>query len=799
MIKHWLCPANFRRENSLVSRAARPSFHAMRRVLLTLLALLLATVLGAGWYAYHKGFTSKWRGLVTKELRNRGVEVSLRRLTLEPWRGLVAKEVRIFETKDRKRTVALIDEVVLQVNYANLIRGKTFLDALDLRDANLSLRLDPASTRGQRVEVAKLNARLFLPPQQIYLAHADAEVFGIRVHAAGRLINPQSFRLQPGQQGVPTLAVIERIAAEMAALKFEAEAPVLNVTFSGDLASADKITVDLALWGEKIRRQDYLLQSLYAAANFRDGVFDLRELTGRDASGEFRLTGRAEPAARNAQFRLRSTLDLPALLRAFAFLPAGHDTVFYTAPTLEARGEFAFGDKLAGQILGRLELGKFACRSVIFENAAADFSFDGTRWAVRGARLAHRTGTVTGDLQQVPGDFRGRLKSNINPKALRPLLTGVAAETLGQFEFPQPPLLTLDARGTAPTLDALTVSGEIRLGPATFRGVAAESATATVQYADRVLSLAPFRVQRSEGGGGGGLHFDFRRDEVRFDKIQGSVNPAEVMQWIEPKLIKDVLPYRFPRKPPNLVIDGLVHAKGGKTTRLTIDVKAPAGMDYTFLKKNLSFPQLSGKLLFTADQLRLSALDATLFGGAVRGDAEISLLPNRPGHSAHLALENIDFARLTKLFFNYEDSRGRLNLTYDFTGRGEDARAMEGRGDFAVTDGNVFAIPFLGPFSGILNGLVPGMGHDVARKGTATFLLKDGVASTNDLVIEGNGFSMIGHGRLFFIDDKMDFDMRINAQGLPGVLLFPVSKLLEYTADDKLSKPNWRPKLVPRL
>ena len=41
--------------------------------------------------------------------------------------------------------------------------------------------------------------------------------------------------------------------------------------------------------------------------------------------------------------------------------------------------------------------------------------------------------------------------------------------------------------------------------------------------------------------------------------------------------------------------------------------------------------------------------------------------------------------------------------------------------------------------------------------------------------------------------------MRINAQGLPGVLLFPVSKLFEYTADEKLSKPVWRAKMLPKL
>ena len=767
----------------------------MRRVLLLLLALLLAALLGAGWYAYDKGLTGKWRGLVKREFRKRGVELELSRLTLDPVRGLVAREVRVFETRERRRTLAIIDEMVLQVNYANLIRGRAFLDALDLRDAHLSLPLDPAKPRGQRLEIAKLNARLYLPPQQIYLANAEAEILGVRVQASGRLINPPP----PSRNGVPPLAVFERIAAEITALQFEAEPPLLSLTFSGDLAQPDKVAVTFALWGEKIRRGKYLLDSLYLAGDFRDGALDIKELTARDSAGELRLTGLLEPAAKSGQVRLRSTLDAPALLRAFGQLPALDEAVFYTPPTIEARARLSFGETPTAHVFGHVALGKFACKSVIFESASADFSSDGARRTLREVRVAQRSGEVSGDVQELPGDFRARLRSTINPKALRPLLTGQAGETLAQFEFSQAPQIVLEAHGTAPTLEAIVVHGDVQLGPASFRGVPATGGSATVHYENRVLSLAPFHVQRAEGGGGGGLYFDFRRDEVRLDKIKASVNPPEVMLWIEPKLVKDVLPYRFPRQPPNLFIDGLVHTKGGKSTRLAIDVQAPAGMDYTFLKKNLSFPQLTGRLLFTPDHLRISDLDAALFGGAVRGDAEISLAKNRPSHSAHLALENVDFASLTKLFFNYDNSRGHLNLTYDFTGRGEDARTMEGRGDVAVTDGNIFAIPFLGPLSGVLNGIVPGMGRDVARKGTSTFVIKDGVISTEDLVVQGKGFSMLGHGRLFFIDDRMDFNMRINAQGLPGVLLFPVSKLFEYTADEKLSKPVWRPMMVPKL
>ena len=353
-------------------------------------------------------------------------------------------------------------------------------------------------------------------------------------------------------------------------------------------------------------------------------------------------------------------------------------------------------------------------------------------------------------------------------------------------------------RGAAPAFEACTFTGDLRLGATSYRGVACESLRTPVRYADRTLTLSPFQLKRAEGGGSGGLVFDFKRDEVRLEKIKATVHPPEVAQWIDADLVRHVSPYRFKRA-PNLAIDGVVHTKGGKSTRLNVDVEAPGGMDYAFMHRDLSFPQISGKLAFAWDRMKISSLGASLFGGRLTGSAEISLVKGKPGHGANMQLENVDFASLTRLYFNYADSQGRLNGRYDFTGRGDEARTMRGRGEVLVTEGNVFAIPFLGPFSGILNSIVPGMGLSVARRAGASFTLDAGTIETKDLVIEGAGFSMFGNGKLFFLDDRMNFNMRVNAQGLPGVLLFPVSKLLEYTSDDKLSKPVWRARVVPKL
>ncbi len=772
----------------------------MRRVLLTLFALLLAVVLAALWYASEKGFTSKWRGYVTREFHKRGVEVTLRRLTLDPMRGLVAKEVRVLDASDRRRILAVIDEMVLQVNYANLVNGKPFLDALDLRDASLSLPLDPQKPKGQKIEIAKLNARLFLPPQQLYLAHADAEIFGLHVSASGRLIHPEAFRSDASSRNLFASDIVARVFEEIAAVKFDGEPPVVSLTFSGDLAEPEHLFVDLSLWGEHLRRKHYAVKSLYVLASYRAGVLDLKQLAVTDAAGELRLTGLWEMAAHKAQVQLRSSIDAPALARTCGDFPWLDDLILYTPPKIDLRLAMTFGDRPSLQALGHVGLKKSAFRTVIFDHADADFSWDGGRWSLRDVQIV-RSGNeeVTGDAMQVGGDFRARLRSTMNPKALRPLLTGKAAEALAQFDFPKAPQFTLEARGAAPTLEALTMDGEFKLGAASFRNVPAERAKATIHFENRVLSVAPFRVEREEGSGNGNLYFDFRRDEVRFDKCKISLNPPEVAMWIDPELVKDILPYRFPRHPPNLLIDGVVQTKGGRTTRLGIQVEAPAGMDYTFLKKNLSASQVSGKLLFTNERLKISEVSASLLGGSLKGAADISLVGARPGYNASVEVENVDFAGLTKLYFDYENSRGHFNGRYEFSGRGDDGRAIDGRGELSVSEGNIFAIPFLGPLSGVLNSIVPGMGHDVARHAAATFTIADGVVTTDDMVVQGKGFSMIGNGKLFFLDDRMDFNVRINAQGLPGVLLFPVSKLFEYNADQKISRPVWRPKIVPRL
>ena len=137
-------------ETPRIYRARRRRRPLLRRALTISLRLtfiaMVAAIAGSGWYLAKKGFGRKWRKTIVQELHDRGVEASVRRLTLDPFRGLVAKDVRIYDYKKRESTLALISEISLDINYAALLHHQPFLNAIDIRNGELTVPL-PDATR----------------------------------------------------------------------------------------------------------------------------------------------------------------------------------------------------------------------------------------------------------------------------------------------------------------------------------------------------------------------------------------------------------------------------------------------------------------------------------------------------------------------------------------------------------------------------------------------------------------------------------------------------------------------------
>ncbi len=784
----------------------------------------LVALLWAGLYVYGHGFTRRWRTQLADELRSHGLDFSASRLTLNPFEGLVAENVHLYLLDEHHTQLMSINRAAVDIDFLKLIQKKPFLNSLDLHDARLWVPVDLGYSQGTggrggrkpvKVRLRRFQAKLIFLPGEVQISQAEGEVHGIQISVTGSLLHPESFR--SGTAGpAPSQEELERqhqlaktILTEIEKIRSDSVPPRVEVRFSGDLARLDDLRAEMQLRGDGIRRGAYRLSTLRAQLNYEHGSLRVPELQMADARGKLSASGDFNPVAGQASFQLDSGLDLPALAREF--LPEAESLLgpvtLHDTPHLRIdNGQVQFASARliapnlpAVQLTGRLSLGRCAYRKVEFERAETDFSWSSDRWYLRGlhvSRPGNSAQQITADVLAEPGGCRVRLNSTYDPGAFAALLPTRGRAALGEWKFQDAPRVELTATGKSlDDPDGFRVEGRLTLGRTRYRGVGLNRGQSEFAYGDRALSYRHFTLERDEGSGAGDLFvYDFGRHEARLENVRATLDPGQISVWIDPDVAHAVAPYHF-RKPPATVTNGVVQFDGGRNSRLTVEVNAPGGMEYTFLRRPLVFQSVVGQVLFTDDRLRLNDMRGEIFGGQMRGSLDLSLVRGAPDYTAALEVQNLDFPRLTKLFFDYDAAKGQLGGSYRFTGRGDDARTLRGSGQLRVDGGNVLGIPFLGPLSGILGRALPNFGVDVAHEASASFQTKDGKVYTGNINARGTGFSLFGAGWLGYVNDTMNMRVRINSRGLPGAVLYPVSKLLEYGSQGPLERPIWKPRI----
>jgi hypothetical protein len=754
-----------------------------------------AALIGGGWYLARKGFGREWRRRVVEELHKRGVEVSIRRLTLNPFRGLVAQDVRVFDYKNRSNTLAMVSEISLDINYAAFFHRQPFLNAIDVRNAQIWLPLNGSDAATRQPRLKNFGAHVYFPPEQIYVRQAEGVLAGIRISVTGQLIKRGDYSASPPlsqEEREKRIQTLSRIIGEIQKCSFPNGPPTLQVKFDGDLADMENGRLEATLRAEAIQRQGYQLRDLSLTAEYRDQRLNISRCEWSDQAGALAAQASWSRQSGEADFEVRSTIDVKSLLQAFGSGKQLGDLTFQTPPVVDVSGRCNLNTGTQPKLLGHVGVKSFTFQGIPLKDLAADFVWNGDRLMVRDIRVSQEGGQLKADLLDAPGDFRLNIDSTLNPAVLRGFLSPQMRTFVDEWEWQRLPAVHLEIQGASDRPDSWTGTGTLSLGRTRFRGAWLNGATSNLHFGQGAVTYDNFRIVRDEGVGTGTFTYDFKNHEVRFNNIRSSLEPADAILWVDPKLLKSVTPYKF-HQPPNLSANGLYQFGGGKATRFEISVDAAKGMDYVFLGKSLPFDQVSGKLIFTSDRLQIANLKTTILSGTAIGSAEISLGSNDQRYRANLALNQIDFPRLTELYFNYKSAQGQLRGTYDFSGVGSDSRKMRGSGSLEVTRGDVFAIPVFGPLSEILNTILPGSGYSIARKATCSFNIKDGIFHTDDFEAQGKLFSMLGHGDVHFIDDKLDFTIRMDMHGA-GVLLIPMYKLFEYEGTGSAKHPDWHPK-----
>ncbi len=165
-------------------------------------------------------------------------------------------------------------------------------------------------------------------------------------------------------------------------------------------------------------------------------------------------------------------------------------------------------------------------------------------------------------------------------------------------------------------------------------------------------------------------------------------------------------------------------------------------------------------------------------------------------YSGDLRITSVNFRKFAAVYSQEYDTEGDISAHAEFTGKLGDWKTLKGKGAIVILNSNLYAVPILGPLTPLLGALLPTpiSGFNVAKEADATFKLADGFAVTDDLVASTKVFRLTSKGQVDYLEDRIQFHAQVKFGRLLGLVLFPVSKILEYTGEGTVGDPKWRPR-----
>jgi len=749
-----------------------------------------------------------------QKLSSEAIRVEIGRLALDPFAGLIARDVVISERKEGGRVLARVSRIALSLNLSELMARRVVVDKLQLENAGVSIPVDNREA-SPRIDIEGVRAEAILLGDQLRLSRFNGVIEGVRVEVTGQFLNPKSFQLPQGgglaspqaaapRNSAPTVPPDKMLAAildTVAKVRFPDGPPVIQARLEADLANLDSLRIeDLAVRSARVESPWWKLQSIQLHGRYADGVLQIPRLVVRDATGSLEASAEWTKASQLLEAGVISTLQPGPFLRQLSEKdPALKSLRFRKPPQIEAHAVLHLGGgAVSGRTTGMVSASDIVFKGVGFRDVGCGFAWKDGLFYVRDLRVGVGKGTLAGNVWVAPGDFRLAVRNTIAPTELLGLFDENTRAFIANMEFKDLPDVSVELKADKPDFAAIRGNGHIKLGRTAIRGSWMESAVSDFEIGDRCVTYKNFQIAGAGGQGTGSFAYDVGLQEARLDNVRSTMMPEKVLLWIDPKIAQNVVPYRF-QTPPSAIVQGKVHLKDPNKNNLAITLQADSGLDYDLLHRTLHFGATSAQVNIIGAKVHADVKHAALMGGSIALKAIVSVDPKDQAFGVDVKLNRVNFAQLTKLYFKFETSKGLVSGNYKFDARAGKENLMRGAGSLRVENGDVFAIPILGPFSDILGSILPGVAYETAHLATADFTVANEIINTKNFTIKGAGFSMFGSGDVYFMTGKLDMDMRLNARGLPGIVFFPVSKLLEYVSTGTVSVPAWRPKIIPRI
>ncbi len=823
----------------------------IRRFFLILILLLVGVAIWGAIYAQKKGFTRTWRELVEGEFAKRGYYVDIGKLTLGPFQGLVAEDVRFFQDPQRRRELAFVDNVILDLDLSDVLNRDLSVNTLDVQDASLTLPLTPGRRDSELLQVNRFSARLVVTESQIEVVRAQAEVAGFAVSMKGSLYRPplhvapvEVTEAELEEQRQQLLEIrrrldrVQRVIDELGRFEFSPDDPPrLEIEFAGDLADLAHLNATVRLAAPEFRRGAYTVEQLDAQAEY-DGESQLgviKELHLRDALGDLRLRCDWEVSDKTVDFELESSADLPGMIAAIWPNPKLGEVVFFSPPRVRAEGTIRLDElgatvlpRVPMEVVGELRSERFGSRGAVFDGMEMQFSVSGGRYYVRNLRLDHKSGLMLANLMYDPARtedrFRYQSEIRLDPEVLMPFVTSERTKHfLSDWQFDDSSAVYFAALGEGPSLDPETwnTRGVIDLRQFRRRSVPFDHLETEYASVGPVHEFRNLSVERPEGRLTAGLvrhHVEERTWET--EDLRSTLDLYATLRAVAPSVAKSLEAFRFSH-PPEVRMHGLVDRREPSEDpaappprhdfELSFASEQPA--TFEFLGRPLPLAHPAGKVRASEGKLRLTEFEAGLFGGTARATFETDRLESDGAFRSTLSAEGLDYGELLRLYGNSERrADGRWSGDLALSGKLGEHDSWSGQGAVRLRDGDLLALPAFSPvIDNLLQALaalkrVAAVGNEPASPGdepgesvpskpdpapvgaSADLEISEGVVSVLDLRSTSETLRLTGGGTIDSASRAIAIDLSVAWREDPRVGL-------GIEARGPLSAPKWRLKL----
>jgi len=723
--------------------------------------------------------------------------VTVDRLLLDPTGALLAERVTVYRDRQRQNVMLQLDRVRVTFAWLSWWRGSGLIDSASVSNADVHLPVGPPG--GDTADFQEVNADVSFDARDIRIENAQARIFGVAIAIRGTIHNDGFPTAKPPTQE-QLLAREQTWRAVVSAMDDIGTERPLDVNLEFETSTADLIggRANFSLEGRNLTWRSAPVDEFSIHGSMSDGLVTLSDFKIGLDRGDLTAYGEWNLTERTAELQFLSSMDITALAPAFSGpLGAALGKLDFPneAPAMSGRVLFDLQNGFHTDVQADLDWRNFTFNGVHFERLSIPIAYDGKRLLIPELKIAGEAGNVDSELffdgTSATPTLNGKIVSNLDPTVLKGVFGQGMDAFLGSCDFPNGgPQIEATATGNALKTDAWTVKGKLTTGAFSYKNAAFDQAQSDFTFADSRLNLPDLEVHRPEGTGGGGLIYDFKNRSVELHDLVTQVNVAEVAPIMGPKFVSYTSPYHFTRA-PLVRANGLVDLQDKKKdldTNLIVEVQGKSPMEWTLFHIPFSFVDPNGTLTFRNRRLTVDMKQCGFYDGALTGVLDMDLRSQPALYTLDLNLAKVNFKSFMTRVFSYDKSTGSLTASAKFKGQIGMMETMDGGGEVKIENGDITQIPFLGS----LTPLIPGLSAANAAHGH--FTSNHGIIHTDDLNISSLTLALIGNGNYNFMTDSVDLNMRVNANAVFGIFLYPISKIFEYHGTGRMKDVTWVPR-----